>query len=106
MQVILFGAGASYGSEKARPHCPPLGVGLFDDLQGQYPDAWGALPEAIREKFALNFEPAMKEIWEDAQYDAATLMRCMADYFAQFKPLDGNTYHRLLEHLSARGALV
>jgi len=47
----------------------------------------------------------MKELWDSGQYDAATLMRCMADYFARFRPLSGSTYHRLFEHLSARGGL-
>lgn len=47
----------------------------------------------------------MKEIWEGGQYDAGALLRCMADYFAQFRPMTGNAYVSLPERLSARDAL-
>ena len=105
MRLILFGAGASYGCELASPYCPPLGAQLFDDLQKQYPNFWGKLPDSWGPKFTPNFEPGMKELWDSTSHDAPVFMRCMADYFARFRPLPGSAYHRLLEHLNAQGAL-
>lgn len=104
MRLILFGAGASYGCERASPYCPPLSKRLFDDLQKQYPNAWGKLPKSWRTKFVPSFEPGMKELWDSGSHDTSALMRCMADYFARFRPLPGSAYHRLLEHLNARDA--
>ncbi len=105
MRLILFGAGASFGCERASPYCPPRGAELFDDLQKQYPDAWGKLPKSWRMKFVPNFEPGMKELWDSGSHDVSALMRCMADYFARFRPLPGSAYHRLLEHLNSLGTL-
>lgn len=105
MKVILFGAGASYGSEHVRPYCPPLGEALFDDLRKLYPQAWGALPEDLRPKFVPNFEPGMGHLWDNDPHNVPLLLRCMACYFARFRPLERNAYTRLLDHLGARGAL-
>jgi len=106
VSLILFGAGASYGCERASPYCPPHGSGLFDDLQKHYPDVWGTLPGSWRPKFVPNFEPGMKELWDSGSHDTPVFMRCMADYFARFRPLPGSAYHRLLEHLDAHGSLA
>ncbi len=106
LRLILFGAGASYGCENAIPYCPPLGQDLFDDLCKLYPKAWGEVPKEKRGKFVPNFEPGMKELWDSGWHGTAVLMRCMADYFARFRPLDGNAYARLLEHLSAYGSIA
>ncbi len=105
MRLLLFGAGASYGSEQARPYCPPLGKALFEDLRKLYPQAWGPLPNDLRAKFVLNFETGMGKLWESRAHDVPALLRCVAHYFARFRPLQRNAYTRLLDHLGARGAL-
>jgi len=105
MKVILFGAGASFGSEKVIPFLPPLSTGLFDQLQKYYPDAWGKIPASDRPKFVPNFELGMKELWDSHSHDTPAFMRCMADYFAKFRAIRGNAYGRLLEHLEFRHAL-
>ncbi len=105
MRLILLGAGASHGCERASPYCPPLAKRLFDDLQQQYPNAWGKLPKSYRRNFVPNFERGMKELWDSGSHDTSALLRCMADYFARFRPLSRSAYHRLMEHLDAHGAL-
>jgi len=105
MNVILFGAGASFGSERVIPFLPPLTTGLFDQLQKYYPDAWGKIPVSDRPKFVPNFELGMKELWDSHSYDTPVFMRCMADYFAKFRAIRGNAYVRLFEHLEYRHAL-
>jgi len=103
-KLILFGAGASYGAEQVQPYCPPLGQGLFDDLQGRYPQAWGQIPAEQKNLFVPNFEPGMGALWSSGWHGTAVLMRCLADYFAQFRPLPGNAYSRLLEQLDRNNA--
>ena len=105
MRVILFGAGASYGSESVHPYPPPLTAGLFDELQKHYPKAWGTIPASDRAKFVPNFELGMKEIWDSGSHAAPVLMRCLADYFARFRTGHSNVYARFLEHLQYYRAL-
>jgi hypothetical protein len=105
MRVILFGAGASYGSESVYPYPPPLGAGLFDELQKHYPKVWGTIPASDRTKFVPNFELGMKEVWDSSSHVAPVLMRCLADYFARFRAGQSNVYARLLECLQYYGAL-
>lgn len=105
-RLILFGAGASHGAEKVNPYPPPLGQGLFDDLQRLYPQHWGQIPADKKHLFVPNFEPGMAALWNSGWYGTADLMRCLADYFAQFRPLPGNAYSRLLEQLTRRNALI
>ena len=100
-RLILFGAGASGGSERASPYCPPLGRDLFDKLQTEYPDAWGTIPQEKRANFVPNFEPGMEELWKSGWHGTTGLMQCLGHYFAKFRPLSGNAYARLIEHLQA-----
>ncbi len=105
MKVILFGAGASFGSEKVIPFLPPVSTGLFDQLRKHYPEACGKITASDRLKFVPNFELGMKQLWDSHSRDTQVLMRCMADYFAKFRATQGNAYARLLEHLEYRDAL-
>jgi hypothetical protein len=104
-RLLLFGAGASYGSMNAFPNVPPLGKDLYDDLRKIYPKAWGVLPEEKRPLFVPNFEPGMKELWESNWHGTSDLMRCLGDYFARFRLENQNTYARLIEHLEYHGTI-
>jgi hypothetical protein len=104
-RLLLFGAGASFGSVNAFPSLPPLGKDLYDDLRKVYPKAWGILPDDKRASFVPNFEPGMKELWDSSWHGTADLMRCLGDYFARFRLKDENTYTRLIEHLQFHGAI-
>ena len=95
-RVILFGAGATYGSEAVAPSIPPLGADLFDELRAAYPQAWGTIPDEQRPSFVPNFELGMRDVWESGSHTGPTLVRCMAHYFTRFRPLVGNTYSSLL----------
>jgi len=56
--LILFGAGASFGSEPITVPTPPLGDQLFDQLEKLSPIA-KAIPEVIKE----NSEKILKVEW-------------------------------------------
>ena len=104
-RVILFGAGATYGSEAVAPSIPPLGADLFDELRAAYPQAWGTIPDERRPSFVPNFELGMRDVWESGSHTGPTLVRCMAHYFTRFRPLVGNTYSSLLAALDRQGVL-
>lgn len=53
-ELILFGAGASYGSKNR--DVPPLGDELFLALQQFNPDGWGSLSPSLAGKFRGDFE--------------------------------------------------
>ena len=104
-RVILFGAGASFGSQSVAPKPPPLSTDLFDELRAAYPTAWGQIPRQKRSLFVPNFEPGMKKVFESGSHDSTVLLRALAHYFTQFRANHGNSYTRLLEHLAGHGVL-
>jgi len=93
--VVLFGAGASFGSDDDT--CvPPLGAGLFDALSTFSPQGWGAVPQHFAELFRTNFEEGMREFTQaHGGQNADILQRAMAGYFFQFRPRPGSLYRRL-----------
>lgn len=104
MRVVLFGAGASFGSEQAEPHVPPLGRNLFDALLSAYPDVWSHVKDE-REKFTPNFELGMAEAFEKRGALAVAMHRSVAHYFSRFRVARENTYVRFIEMLRDAGAM-
>jgi hypothetical protein len=121
MNAILFGAGASYGSELDTKTCPPVMDKLFTSLAHSFPDVWGKLPAPYPQQFTDNFEEAMAKLGEDtrdplartAAHDyrpvpadlTAPLQRAMAEYFLQFAPSPGSLYVRLAYRILRKGWL-
>ena len=58
--LILLGAGASYGSNNK--NVPPLGDELYLALQRFNPHGWGALPSSIAKEFHGDFEKGMTKL--------------------------------------------
>jgi len=104
--VILFGAGASHGAGATAPEQPPLGARLFGELERSYPGSWGRLPASIRSAFANDFESGMQLVHDALPFAIPTLMREMAVYFVQFRPVGKATlYCRLIRDLTTRGLI-
>ena len=100
--IILFGAGASWGAGDVAPQNPPLGPQLFQALVNHSPNIWGDLPEDVTIQFkpGSNFEPGMRSIWNKFGHggpELPNLLREMGHYFSQFRPkFPGSTaYARL-----------
>ena len=123
MNVILFGAGASYGSDTDPRALPPLTPSLFDALAQSSPDVWGTLPAPYPDEFRCDFEKAMTKLGEDAPGPfarrqrhtivpadfTAPLQRAMAEYFLQFSARPSSLYVRLacrIRQKKWRGALI
>jgi hypothetical protein len=97
MNLMLLGAGASYGSSSC--HVPPMGAGLFKELQRFDPPGWGALPVSIAMQFELDFEQGMRELALSRSHDMPILQRVMAAYFFNFLPTHDSLYLRLAERV-------
>jgi len=97
--VIIVGAGASFGAGEVRPKKPPLGDHLFTQLESQFPGSWGSLPDHIRKTFLDNFEDGMVALSEFKSGLHAPLYQAMGAYFAQFSLGDNNHYSTLVDGL-------
>ncbi|MCP9831872.1 hypothetical protein KBZ14_06065 [Synechococcus sp. HJ21-Hayes] len=98
MKVILFGAGASFGSE-LEGRVPPLGEQLFDELAKFAPDTWGSLLPPWPERFRDNFEAAMSSFLIKGDF-AAPYQWDMADFFyGEFQVTPTSAYVDLIRGL-------
>ncbi|WP_407226332.1 SIR2 family protein [Enterobacter roggenkampii] len=97
MISLLFGAGASFGSELSE-NVPPLGNNLFDKLV-EIGGAFFELQEDIKKEFQANgFEKGMLSIPNDSRV-INPLQKEMAKYLSSFKPSNENAYLRLFRSL-------
>jgi len=104
--IFLFGAGASFGAGGILPERPPLGLQLYPILERIYPSTWGALPSDVREIFREDFEAGMQIVYERWGMAIPALMRDLAVYFIQFRPINKSTlYCKLISSLNEQGIL-
>ncbi|WP_445666293.1 hypothetical protein [Fodinibius sp. AD559] len=92
-QIILFGAGASYGSDNS--NVPPLGADLFKELRNFNPPGWGQLPKNLADIFEEDFEKGMNRVADNYSHHMPILQRAMAAYFFNFIPSESNLYRKL-----------
>lgn len=99
--AVLFGAGASYGAGSIAPESPPLGLALYDALVQSYPASWGGLSQDVQAVFrSSGFEAGMRVVYDRHGQAIPQLMREMAVYFVQFRPVSRNSlYCRLVRDL-------
>ncbi len=105
--IVLFGAGASYGSAHIRPESPPLGGALFEKLAELYPAIWGALPPEYVKDFE-NFETGMLKVMESGNHWISPLMQSMALFFITFAPDSSglDLYSQLIAKLKSTGGMA
>jgi len=94
--VILFGAGASFGSES---NMPPLGSRLFTELVSFDSNYWGNVPNKYKAIFDLDFEEGMNRLFQDKPHIVPDLQRAKAIFFTRFKPTESNLYFKLAKRL-------
>lgn len=102
--LIIFGAGASFGSDSN--NVPPLGSGLFSALQQFNPNDWGKIDGDLANSFQSDFEAAMPKVNSHA---LPPLQRVMADYFFRFQPTHNSLYYKLANLIAQKtwdGAFV
>jgi hypothetical protein len=105
--VILFGAGASYGSD--RFGVPPLGPALFDALRQFNAEGWGQIGEPLASRFRSDFEDGMVTLANTNQFALPVLQRAMAAFFYRFVPTTASLYVQLATRIREKawhGALA
>src|SRR5688572_22239033 len=107
MRVVLFGAGASFGSGAVLPCPPPLGAELYRVLRRLFA-AWRSIPEVEAGQFVPNFEVGMGSVIEKYGMAVPPLMQDMAVFFAGFGISAGadNLYWRVLRDSGERSDII
>ena len=98
--VILFGAGASYGSGAVFPSKPPLGNRLFAEMAargGMAAQIYG-IPQ-LRERFDRNFEEGMESLYAFQENIVRALHREIASLLINYMPSRTNLYVKLLKQI-------
>ena len=104
--VFLFGAGASYGAGSILPERPPLGLQLYPELARLFPGSWGALPSRVASVLVKDFEKGMEALYAEFGSSIPQLMREMAIYFIEFRPVENRSlYCKLVQELLRNGSL-
>lgn len=96
--LIIFGAGASYGSDSSG--VPPLTTDLFDTLASFNPPGWGRLDTAWADEFRQDFEAAVRKLSEANAHAMAPLQRAMAAFFFNFRPGPNSLYVALAKAIA------
>lgn len=93
---FLFGAGASAFSGPCTPKCPPLGVGLIDELIPRLRVA-AFVDLDLLDLFRRDFEAGMDAFWRRNPEMLQSFLQDMAGYFSDFFPEAGNLYKQFVE---------
>lgn len=105
--VIVFGAGASYGSGGMKRR-PPLGDDLFEILSHEYPQTWGSIPHEYAKRFSPHFEDGMDDYHTHAKDTKdrlfVSLLKDMGRFFAGFgiDRFENNQYYKLVSKYEKR----
>jgi len=95
--LILFGAGASFGSDTFG--APPLVNTLFDKLVAFNSNGWGKVSSDQAKLFRQDFEAGMKALSLENSHAMPPLQRAMAAFFFNFVPRRSNFYIKLAERI-------
>jgi hypothetical protein len=99
--IVLFGAGASFGSVGVEPYPPPLGNGLFQELAKRGGVA-ASLPNHIQKLYEKNFEEGMAEFYKYSNGNIMSFQRELAGCLASFQPKSNNVYLKIIQALSCQ----
>lgn len=97
--LLLFGAGASYGSDLCGT--PPLTLNLFNELKAFHPNIWNQIPIELENIFISDFETGMSNLSDNNPTLLPILQRSMASYFFKFEPKEENLYRKLAKKIKS-----
>ncbi len=97
--VVIVGAGASYGAGPAEPGVPPLSPGLMSALAEVAPSTWGDLPGELQAVFREDFEVGMTRLAVSRPDLFGPLQRAMAQFFFRFQPGTTSLYRSLARRI-------
>jgi len=97
--LIIFGAGASFGSEKS--NMPTMGNNLYDELATFNPPGWGSLPQNLVAILKQDFEKGMEELSNNHNHVLTQSQCVMAEYFFNFIPTSSSLYVELAKRIQS-----
>ncbi len=97
--LILFGAGASYGSETERSVRPPLASDLFDELSQFEPILWQKVPSDIANIYRIDFEEGMLALADRMPHALPVRQRSMGAFFYRYGPTLSSLYVKLARQI-------
>jgi hypothetical protein len=105
-ELVLLGAGASFGSEPNREiKTPPLGMNLFSELQSLAGFS-SRIPEYIAAVFKRDFEEGMMFFSQEMPSEVQEFHRELSRYLSMFTPTSDSRFVRLLECLRKRNVII
>lgn len=108
-QLLLLGAGASYGSESDKSLVPPLSANLFHELERFEPALWKIISKDVADQFVRDFEQGWLALAEKMPGAQTHAQRSMAGFFFRFGPTKDSLYRKLarrIEKAKWSGALA
>ena len=104
MNIFIFGAGASYGSDANKSLVPPLAADLFNFLAKKYSDiSNNPVVMALASEFSKDFEQGLLKLYENQPHFWSILQRCMAHFFFQYGTIIqiqySNLYYKLVHEI-------
>lgn len=108
MNLFIFGAGASYGSDTDKNLVPPLAADLFNCLAKQYSDISNSpVVMSLASEFSKDFEQGLLKLYEYQPQFWSILQRRMAHYFFQYgisiRIREQNLYYNLGKSIRISG---
>lgn len=94
-QLILFGAGASFGSEPNGHPTPPLGPELFSHLE-QKSAFFSNIDVELKSVFKQDFEKGMSEYINAPRMNLPEFQRQLATFFYDYTPSASSAYAEIL----------
>lgn len=101
--LILMGAGASYGSENDTTLVPPLTAGLFDALLKFEPELWNHVTKEVAARYRLDFEQGVLAQYAQSRTLLSHLQRSMAGFFFRYGPSSASLYLELANRIKKAG---
>ncbi len=98
-KMIIFGAGASYGSEENNQNTPPTGEYLFGELKLFDQNGWGSISNEFAGNFRSNFEKGKIIYAKERPGELINLHKSMARYFYKFIPSVDNLYIKFAKRI-------
>ena len=95
--MLIFGAGASFGS--CDSCVPPVTSGLIDELIKFDPKGWGCIPKKFLAFFKHDFEKGFFDFTNEFPDTLGPLQRAMACYFFTFTASPSNLFVKLAKRI-------
>src|SRR3954453_21004112 len=97
--LLILGAGASFGSETDKGLVPPLAANLFDALMKFEPPLWKQVPKDVADQYRKDFEQGWLALAAKMPGMQTPAQRSMAGFFYRYGPTTDSLYVNLAKRI-------